>query len=85
MARGLQHGQRPLVAQPLAQLVGSERLDRHLQHRPVLRLDLVDSDAGAAAIVRAELRNQSDTSRQDTDRITQNVVTEIIQATRESG
>lgn len=35
--------------------------------------------------VRAELRNQSDTSRQDTDRITQIVVTEIIQATREPG
>jgi hypothetical protein len=35
--------------------------------------------------MRAELRNQSDTSRQDTDRITQIVVTEIIQATREPG
>ena len=35
--------------------------------------------------VRAELRNQSDTSRQDTDRITQIVVTEIIQAAREPG
>ena len=35
--------------------------------------------------VRTELRNQSDTSQQDSDHITQIVVTEIIQVAREPG